>query len=166
MPENDYTASEALTLLLKIVAERMPNLEVELRNAIDIGVVEQTTDRVGSRKKSYLKSRQLTDEEAIEVVLKVLKSYFVQVPSCLLSLQESFINASVGVGHQRFVKNEEEAVMAAGDFKSVDFEVVTATSRMFDREETIPLDRFDLDTLASQKVNFNRVSDLLAFEEQ
>lgn len=84
MPKHNYTAKEALDLLIQKIKTASPDLEKRIRLAIDEGTevqAEETiTPEAGGRKpkkRYYRKHIAFSDEEALDVAMKVLESHLI-----------------------------------------------------------------------------------------
>ncbi|HKH46317.1 MAG TPA: hypothetical protein VKM72_16775 [Thermoanaerobaculia bacterium] len=97
MSTHDYTAAQALELLLGKLKERDADLALHVQSAIDAGKdVEEREPSRRSRKRPrvYRKVVRLSDEEALQVALDVLQAYFVEQPLFVDSAAKNFRPAS------------------------------------------------------------------------
>ena len=86
MPSHEYTARDALELLLQRIESASPELALRIQLAVDEGkdISMEGEEPVGPRrgrkrkKRYYRKNVPLTDEEALKVALEVLKSHLIE----------------------------------------------------------------------------------------
>src|SRR5436309_1797031 len=96
MPTHDYTAREALDVLLSRLEDRDQSLLAEVRMAINVGkdVEEQDVEEQDPRRRRkprvYRRTVRFTDEEALDVALAVLRAHFVEQPLFANSAADNF----------------------------------------------------------------------------
>src|SRR5689334_924318 len=86
MPENDYTARQALDLLMARILSASPDLAERIQNAVDSGrdVRMEADEQPGSgrgrrpARRFYRKNVPFTDEEALCVAVQVLESHLIE----------------------------------------------------------------------------------------
>lgn len=100
MATHEYSARQALDLLMKMVAARDERLATDIQTAIDAGRdVEEEEPVRGRRKKkarSYRLTVRFTDEEALHVAIKVLEAHFIEQPLFVESAVQEFAHAGIG----------------------------------------------------------------------
>lgn len=157
MAQHEYSAQEALALLLERLESEDPNLASEVRASIDAGrdVVEREPGR-GRRRRGweYRRTVALTPEEALIAALEVLQAYFIEQPLFFNSLSEDFATAALApattFGDQPF--------LASGD---------SLASIGQDKEIVITLQpETQISTGAQDQILVTRVSDSLIVSQQ
>jgi hypothetical protein len=85
MPSHDYTAKDALALLIKKIEEASPPLANRIRSAIDAGkdvqaeeIISPAVGKKKAKKRYYRKHIAFTDEEALGAAMTVLESHLVE----------------------------------------------------------------------------------------
>jgi hypothetical protein len=99
MSSHEYTAAEALRLLIDKVANADKDLAVRIQQAIDAGNDIQEEEKTSSgrkRKRVYRKHVAYTDEEALNVAINVLKAHFYEFPKIVNAAIDSFKDSRVG----------------------------------------------------------------------
>lgn len=83
----EYGYEEAIKVILDRLRERDPDLATLVQSAVDEGkFVDVSGDFKGKKGQpthAYRKLTKLTDREALEKVLSVMESYFVELPMCV-----------------------------------------------------------------------------------
>jgi hypothetical protein len=79
---HEYSAADALDLLLGRIEGRSPDLAAHVRAAIDAGkdVDEVQQLNTGRMRRTYRRLVPLSAEEALSVATQVLRAYFIEVP--------------------------------------------------------------------------------------
>src|SRR5262245_25895509 len=98
MPQNEYTPSEALNLLMQKLRSKNEALADIIQAAIDAGKdleISEPKSR-GRGRRFFRKTEPLSHIEALEMGLHALESYFVEQPFFANSVIESFIHTTIG----------------------------------------------------------------------
>src|SRR5688572_26470462 len=101
MPNHDYSARDALELLLGKLSGRDEHLGRQIRSAIDAGKDIEERERRGRGQKArvYRKTVPFTPEEALQVAIDALQACFIEQPlfanSVAASLQSSALDQAV-----------------------------------------------------------------------
>lgn len=97
MPSHDYTAKDALVLLVKGIESASPVLAKQIQSAIDAGkdiqAEETILPAVGKRRakiRYYRKHVAYTDEEALDVAMTVLESHLIESRMLVNAAQVDF----------------------------------------------------------------------------
>lgn len=97
MPYHDYTAKDALDLLMRRIDDVSPIIARQIQSAIDTGkdlqVEEPTPAELGKRrakKRYFRKHAAYTDEQALEVAITVLESHLIENRMMVNAAQEEF----------------------------------------------------------------------------
>lgn len=177
MPIHDYTPSEALELLMRKLQEKDARIAQNIQSIIDSGQdiqEEQTSNRRGKKKRAYRRTVPFTTEEALEVALKALNSYFVEIPLFINSATENFKESSITVSSQPEESstrsnsvNERSRITLAGvqEKKRIEFELQTETQISRNEQETLPISSFEEEQIDRQRSNLKRIQFLLNFAE-
>ncbi len=83
----ECTHMEAIRIILDRLQEKSPELATLVQSAVDEGEFIEVSGAFKGKKgqptHAYRKRTKLTDREALEKVLSVLQSYFVELPMCV-----------------------------------------------------------------------------------
>jgi hypothetical protein len=170
MADNDFTHEEALQAILRRLranqSDGIRKLADEIESIIDQGrldSVDQTIEAIGAKtSKKVLKARSLTDLEALEVAVNLLRTYFLELPMIISSLEEEFsmtgYESEFELGYEDAVRLNSDTV---GKLKRVQIEVTTETTRFKDTLELIDLPKVAEDAIESQTENFEQLRRLL-----
>jgi hypothetical protein len=140
---HEYTAQEALFLLLEKLRSMNPDLAERAQNAIDAGVdevVEQEilTERGTGRKTSkrkYRKYRPLNDAESINAILEVLHAHLIVHRKVVNSVLNEFSHVAIGTVkrpsiYEAGAKEEVEVIPdTVGKEKSIEIELMPESAR-------------------------------------
>ena len=99
MPGHQYTAKQALEILLKKIRQRREDLAAEVQAAIDAGKdVSETEPSPDRRKKDrvYRKTVPFTHQEALQIAIDALQSHLVEQPLFVESARINFSRTGVG----------------------------------------------------------------------
>lgn len=160
MPQHEYTPTEALHAILGRLAKASPELHDEVIEVIDAGVVEE----VSSGRKKYFKSRQLSDEETLAAAIRVMRSYFVELPQCIASASDEISSTELATFKGTlFSKQQNE--FADSSERILEIEQVAETVRTADamREQSLFVEGFSVEQIAEQQDNFETLRKLLDF---
>jgi hypothetical protein len=108
MPEHDYTAREALELLIRQIQSASPELALRIQLAVDEGkeaqmAAEESGISRGRRptKTYYRKNVPLTDEEALTVAITVLESHLIESRKVVNATHDEFTQVGLAPPKQR-----------------------------------------------------------------
>ena len=97
MPNHDYTAKDALDLLVWKIEGESPALANQIRSAIDAGKDVQAEETISpaigkkkAKKRYYRKHIAYTDEEALGVAMTVLESHLIESRMLVNAAQGEF----------------------------------------------------------------------------
>jgi hypothetical protein len=170
MAKHEYSAPEALGLLLDLIERKSPALANEVRASIDAGKdVEESEPRRGRRKKArrYRKSVRLSDEEAVQAAAKVLEAYFVEQPLFISSTHASFREVGLApqeVGIWRKLRDDSSDVERVGDLKAIAIDLRLETQITATSEQVWVLKPHSDDDVLLQQRNLEKLRTLLRFE--
>ena len=170
MSDQEYTAEQALDLLLAKLREKSPDLADDVQEAIDAGKDASETEPAPDRRKKdrvYRKTVAYSHAEALQVALKALHAYFVEQPLFVDSALQQFAKAAVGVPPPRRIlrggqEKEAEPVFLehAGEEKNVEIEIQTETQISKTGEPTQSIEKIPLELVAEQERNFKKLGEL------
>ena len=173
MAQHDYSANQALSLLLKRIGESSPDLASSLQAAIDIGKdVWESGNPVGTRRpRKYRKAVRLEEEEALRVVIRALQAHFVEQPllitSAINDLSVAILGGSTTLDRQ--APFDEWSSLDTTDTpieRNLEIELRTETQVLPDREDTVQLSSIDKEMIEGQKANIELLSTLTKFDSQ
>lgn len=98
MPENEYTPTEALKMLIRKAAEFDNELGETIKRAVAEGKDVQETEPSPARGRKGRKFRKATpysDEEALEAALSVFRAALVEIPHVANTSLDEFAKATV-----------------------------------------------------------------------
>lgn len=108
MPHHDYTAKDALDLLVGKIEGNSPPLAKRIRSAIDAGKDIQAEDAIApnggrrnGRKRYYRKHIAYTDQEALTVAMTVLESHLIESRMLVSAAQGEFKRVGLASPKQR-----------------------------------------------------------------
>ena len=170
MTTHQYAPKLALEVLLKKIKDKNEAIAFSVQEAIDAGKDEQIPkdelmpqteffSKPGRRKKPdyYRKAVPLSHEEALQIVLDVLQSYFVELPCFVNSTADNFVKAAIGVPKVNWQYNGKEDISVLlenyGEEKELKIELQTETQIDRGGEETATLKRVPRDEIEQQKQN-------------
>src|SRR6266540_2674208 len=171
MSTHEYTASQALDLLLRKLRERDNDLARHVQAVIDGGKDEEILERKrsGGRRKprAYRKTTRLTETEALGVALDVLQAYFVEQPLFVGSAEENFRKAGLNLGASRRRGGSRESPPVsdeeAGTQKSLEIELQVETQLRKAGDETFRIQPVAKDSIHEQRLNIERLRKLFDF---
>ncbi len=142
---HDYTAHEALALILTSLKQSNPDLAARAQIAIDAGVdelAEQEYFSVQGRKRKtlkrkYRKNRPLTDAESIDAVLEVLKAHLVVHRQVVNSVIKQFYSVPVGLVREDGRESKllvQPDLKTVGEPKSIEVELAPESARQDDEK--------------------------------
>jgi hypothetical protein len=180
MPARQYTAQQALDLLMKKLTARDAALAAQVQAAIDAGKdVSETEPATDRRKKArvYRKTVPFTHEEALQIALEALQAYFVEQPLFVASAADSLAKASIGVPRHDLPswavspgasssEPEPLSLERMNEEKAVEIEMQTETQLSRTREETIPLKRMSAQRINEQRRHITDLRRLVDFTEE
>lgn len=173
---HSYTPSQALELLMKKLQEKDTRLAQNIQSIIDSGkdVQEvQTSTGRGKKKRAYRRTVPFTTEEALQVALKALNSYFVEIPLFINSAAENFKGSGLLASSRPGGSSSSQSRIDEGngilltliqEKKRIEFELQTATQISRNEQETLAISAFETDQIDEQKINLERMQYLLNFE--
>jgi len=174
MSAHEYNTLEALQLLIRKIRDRDDSLAASLQAAIDDGKDVHETESGGRRKKKRVYRRRvaLTHKEAADVAIKVLQSFFIELPCFIGSTSENFKGAAVGVPPQTgrhlpsWRYDEDQLVAEAeGLDKTLEIELRTETQILGEEQSTLSLKPIPLKLIDEQRTNLKRLAELMNTEE-
>jgi len=128
MPNHDYTAKDALDLLIAKIESASPALATQIRAAIDAGKDIQAEEtiipgigRKPAKKRYYRKHIPYTDAEALHVAISVLESHLVESRMMVNAAQEQF--KQVGLASPKKLKTVSQQSIPAQDSLELDMEL-------------------------------------------
>jgi hypothetical protein len=174
MPKNDYTAAEALHLLLERVAKAGDQPLSRVKHAIDSGKDVQEQQPNGKRRKrarTYRKHVAYSDEEAILVALGVLRAHFFELPVIVNSAIDAFKDTFVvtePVGRHRLpalqgLRDDDGA--AYGREKTLAIEIETEATLVKNQLENVALVRYGENQIDEMRKILDDVRHLVSFGE-
>jgi hypothetical protein len=81
--KHEYEPRKALDALIERVERVNRELALLIRRNIDAGTVESVSEPGKKRKRSFMKIRSYTDQEALRIAVGTLRAYFVELPACI-----------------------------------------------------------------------------------
>ena len=137
MPHHDYTAAEALSLLLERVQKANDFLGTRIRIAIDAGHDIEEEQAFGDRRKRkrvYRKHVAYTDDEALKVALDVLQAHFFEFPLIVNAAAGNFLETRIEVPepaspHVQSAPAEETRSDLFGEDKIIELEIETEATQ-------------------------------------
>jgi hypothetical protein len=162
--DRDYTAEQALELLLRKLTERAPELASQVRTAVNAGkdIIAQERNKGSKKARSYRRKVPYSPEEALEISLSVLESYFIEQPLLWDSALRNF-NSRAG-----------ETVMPGQNASTVDLqielqpetELVRGTGLAPNQTETESLHSRPHEEIQRQRMNVEGIRALIDFSEK
>lgn len=175
MSTHDYTASQALELLMRKLREADASLADRVQAAIDAGQdVSQTEPSQDRRKKArtYRKQVPFSPEDALQEALNSLQAYFVEQPLFENAALDSFASSALGDSPKVDVfgkpvgdKEEPTIVDAAGKEKRIEIALLRETRIFRSSEDRLALQRHPKDEIEVQRKNIERLRSLMRFME-
>lgn len=141
MTLHEYSAKDALVLLLRKIKEEDTYLAWQITSLINQGK-DIAEERAGRDREDHPATRKLRDEEAIDLILKVLQSKIIELPSCILSIGIELSNSGT---------NDAQIEM------KTETHILNGTQEMFNISDVIN------DNVDTQKNNFGQLCNLLKF---
>lgn len=180
MQANQYTAQQALDLLMKKLLARDEALAAQVQAAIDVGKdVSETEPATDRRKKArvYRKTVPFTHEDALQIALDALQAYFVEQPLFVDSAADSLAKSAIGVPKNDLpswafspavAASEPEPLTLKGtnEEKAVEIEMQTETQLSRTGEETIPLKRMSKEQIGVQRHRIDDLRKLTKFTDE
>lgn len=175
MIAHQYLPGEALDLLLRKVDSQDADLAEQMRSAIDAGKdVEEEEVSIGRRRKGrrYRKAVPLTDKEALQAALEVLRAYFVEQPLFVSSALDEFRTAVIGETMRKRPSSKAggtargPAVVGQDLEKKVEIEQRVETQISRSNTEVRPMVRIDAASVEQQKRNLQALCHLIDFNEE
>ena len=179
MPTHEYTAQQALQLIMKKLTNVHEELAKTVQAAVDAGRDVQAAESTGKGKKKireYRKAVPYTYAEAIIVALTALEAYFIAQPLFRNSCADNFTPAAVGVPRSSARKIDQSQKFAfdpksVGTNKAIQIELRTetqllpqvqasqVTGELYQFEGVSPL------TIQEERENLDHLRRLLDFAE-
>jgi hypothetical protein len=174
MATNDVSAREALAILLRKLHDADPVLEERVRAAIDAGHDVEEQQQPATRKRRprvYRRTVRLTDRQALQVALDVLKAYFVEQPLFIDSATRDFREAAVSDSQQPLFAGLREDVRSdtregVGTEKALEVELQIETQITPADSPTLRLSAPDHSELEQQEANIVKLETLLREVEE
>ena len=190
--DNDYTAEEALSLIISRIAEFQTNLSQHIQAVINAGhdvvELEPRPRRGRGRPRTYRRTVPFSFDEALEVVVEALSAYFVELPlmidSALDDLRDS---ATLEVGadstdNREVGQRSQDLAPVPDDFAGFSVELAqiptgVGTEKVLEIElqtetqitslpvrQNLPLHRTGLQAILAQEQNLRQLAELLGVE--
>lgn len=170
----DFSAKEALDFVMSKVAERSSDLARLIQQAIDEGkLVSEHGKLKGPNARGehvYERRVPLTDEEALDKMLSVLRAHLVEAPHCITATLDEFALAEVGSVASSEITSLPLFERHGADQDSPlpqpeqEFVIELDHEGMLRRDSPAPrihLKRHSAETLAQQKLNFESLARVL-----
>jgi hypothetical protein len=174
MPNNQYSAQEALQLLMRKLRGQDPELAAEVQAAIDAGKDVSETKPIPGRRKGHIYRRTVpfSHEEALQVAMDALQAYFVEQPMFVDAAADNLAQSAIGVpANDRSVaqvnrqQDEPLSLEGRGLEKAIEIEIQTETQISRTGDETLPLKRVPKQLIEEQHQQIIHLRDLLDFKE-
>jgi hypothetical protein len=174
MATNGVTAREALAILLQKLHDADPALEERVRAAIDAGhdVEEQQQPATRRRRpRVYRRTVRLTDSQALEAAVDVLKAYFVEQALFINSATQDFQQAAVADSQQLLFGGLREDAPSetregVGTEKALEIELQIETQITPADSPTLRIIAPDHSVLEDQQANIAKLEALLREVEE
>jgi hypothetical protein len=190
MPTHDYTAKDALDLIIRKIETVSPDLATRIRSAIDAGKDVQAEETIvpgaGQRKpkkRYYRKHVPYTDEEALSAAMTVLESHLVESRMFVNAAQSEF--KQVGLASPKKLKPIVRADVSVQTPLALDMELTDEVAEILgvqdpkeialesepesvQEKKNLPDVRFEVvddEKLKSLREIFNRLKVLTHFQE-
>lgn len=182
MSRDDYTAEQALELLIAKLSEKDAELAAGVRAAVNEGRDIQQTEQVRKRGKktkelSFRRVVPFSAPQALNVALDALNAHFVEQPlfrnSVLDDMAQSALGAVAPESAQSRSKEGAITPEGKGQEKAVEIELRTETQLLSDthlgvpnQPDTFRIERVSTELIESQKANLLRLREFLTFDEE
>jgi len=140
MPAHDYTAKDALDLIISKIEVISPDLSKQIRSAIDVGkdvqaeeIIMPGVGRKPAKKRYYRKHIPYTDAEGLRVAMMVLESHLVESRMLINAAQEQF--KKVGVASPKKLKPVSQQEYAPSDSLELDIELTDEVAEVLGVQE-------------------------------
>jgi len=171
MNDHDYTAEQALELLLRKLDAANADLAVQVRAAIDEGKDIEEEEPITSRRKKrrrYRKSVRLSTKEALAAAADALQAYFIEQPLFVSSAMDNAHPAALAGPRDMYEVMGAKQAMQASDSgldaeKILEVELRTETQLTAGGDETYRLQRPNPSELVEQRENVSQLRGLLRF---
>jgi hypothetical protein len=173
MAAHEYTARQALEVLLQRVAARDAQLASEIQSAIDAGrdVEERELEPVRGRRRkprSYRKTMPFTDEQALQIAVSVLQAHFVEQPLFVRSATQQFQAAGIGQPEEQWrwwppEGQSQPLIEGVGVPKALEVELQTETQLVKSGEPTISLGSLSDESISEQREHMAKLLQLVDF---
>lgn len=173
----EYTAEEALGVLLSRIGERNPELLQDIQRALDAGkveVLEQELPKRGkkakSEKRQYRKARAMLPEEAIKVILSIIRAHTLELRKMINSADANFANCDLGVREFSRFEDKEHKVRKVPDslghgMLRVEIVSESALKTTDTSDELVVLETTSEQEIQRIEAEFARLTQFLAFGE-
>lgn len=150
-----------LDFLLTRIGAIDSTLLASIRDAIDAGKdVELEDSSIRSRKmtRRYRKHVAYSDREAVQVAVKALEAYFVELPMIINSISETFAKAGIEGPRERsyFKDARSRETSGVGAEKTIVLELQAETQITRNEIDSIVLTRFSTDEIEAQAQALSR----------
>ena len=169
MPTHDYTARQALDVLLNRLEERDQGLRAEVLTAINAGKdVEERDPRRRRKPRVYRRTVRFTDGEALDVALAVLRAHFIEQPLFANSAAENFRLVALETERRTQPLSVRDSTQPGrpehgrGQEKRLEVELETETQISGTTRPTLPIDRIPDGQVREQQSNLERLSELVS----
>lgn len=176
MTTNEYTAGQALELLMTKLRALDETLANQVQAAIDAGRDVQKTEPAQYPKKkprSYRKQEPFSSEDALREALKALQAFFVEQPLFANSALDSIANAALGEANRDDFSNRSAGVKGGptiveepGREKRIEIALSRDTQIPSGREEQVLLARNPSSQIDTQRLNLYNLRRLVSFEQE
>lgn len=190
MPKHDYTAKDALTLLIKKIETVSTDLAKRIQFSTDMGKDIPAEEKImleanhGKPKKRYYRKHvAYTDDEALAVAMMVLESHLIESRLLVNAAHGEFKKvglapakklkpiAQAGALAETFevldmgIKDEISEVLSLGEPKTITIESEPETVKEKKNLSDLPFEPIDEEQLRSLRENFNTLKALTNFQE-
>lgn len=176
MSAHEYSAQEALELLIRKLQQRDETLAGQVQAAIDVGKdISEAEPSLDRRKKPriYRRTVPFEVEEALQVAVNALQSYFVEQPLFVNSAADNLAKIAIGIpvpgwsaslndGDER----EEIHLEQEQKDKEIEIELHTETQIRKTGEELLSLRRTPLTEVAQQQESIRHLRTLMNFSAE
>ena len=165
---HESTPREALSLLLRKVAESDESLAAKIQLAIDSGKdIEEEAPTTGKRKKSrrYRKAIRLSDEEALREAVRVLQNFFVEQPLFATATMDNFKMAGLAEPQEHNSKDgaQPNKLDDVGVDKAIEIELGAETQIALTGNRVHRVERIESSLITEQQRHITRLLSLISF---
>lgn len=140
MSDKEYSAKEALDLLIRKIEGASPALAKQVRSAIDAGndiqaeeTIMPATGKKKAKKRYYRKHIAYTDVEALDVAMTVLKSHLIESRMLVNAAHDQF--RQVGLASPKKLRPVGQSDVPAQKLLELDMELADEVAEIFEVEQ-------------------------------